>query len=47
MEQTVMKESTQPLPKSGGLVGWAPSVLVPAALLVGFGVLAFSVLRRR
>ena len=48
-ERTVMMESTEPLPKSGGLeVSWAPSVLVPAAaLLVGFGVLAFSILRRR
>src|SRR5215212_7397578 len=44
-EQTTMTESTQPLPKSGGL---APSVLLPAAaLLLGFGVLAFSILRRR
>jgi Cu/Zn superoxide dismutase len=44
-EQTIMTESTQPLPKSGGL---APSVLLPAtALFLGFGVLAFSVLRRR
>lgn len=48
MEQTIMTESTQPLPKSGGLVSLAPSVLVPAAaLLLGFGVLAFSILRRR
>ena len=44
-ETTTMTESTQPLPKSGGL---APSVLLPAAaLFLGFGVLAFSVLRRR
>lgn len=48
MEQTIMTESTQPLPKSGGLVSLAPSVLVPAAaLLLGFGVVAFSILRRR
>lgn len=48
-EQTIMKESTQPLPKSGGpVVSWAPSVLLPAAaLFLGFGVLTFSVLRRR
>lgn len=48
-ERTVMMESTEPLPKSGGLeVSRAPSVLVPAAaLLLSFGVLAFSVLRRR
>jgi Cu/Zn superoxide dismutase len=45
MEQTVQMESTQPLPKSGGL---APSVLLPAAaLFLGLGILAFSVLRRR
>jgi Cu/Zn superoxide dismutase len=46
----VMKESTpEPLPKSGGVVvSWAPSVILPAAALVlGSGVLAFAVLRRR
>ena len=37
---------TEPLPQSGGLV--APSVLLPAAaLLLGSGVLAYAVLRRR
>jgi Cu/Zn superoxide dismutase len=47
-ERTIMSESTQPLPKSGGLVSWAPSVLLPAAaLFLGFGVLAFGFLRRR
>jgi Cu/Zn superoxide dismutase len=50
-EQTVVtKESTgAPLPGSGGpKVSWAPSVVLPAAVLVlGFGVLAFAVLRRR
>jgi Cu/Zn superoxide dismutase len=50
-ERTVVaKESTEaPLPKSGGpVVSWAPSVLLPAAgLVLGFGVLAFAVLRRR
>ena len=36
----------EPLPTSGGLV--APSVLLPAAaLLLGSGVLAYAVLRRR
>jgi hypothetical protein len=48
MEQTmeIMQESTQPLPKSGGVpVG---SLLLPAAaLLVGGGVLGYAVLRRR
>ena len=45
-EETMMMESTQPLPKSGGVpVG---SVLLPAgALLLGGGVLAVAVLRRR
>jgi Cu/Zn superoxide dismutase len=50
-ERTVItKESTTgPLPKSGGpVVSWAPSVILPAAALVlGSGVLAFAVLRRR
>ena len=45
-EETMMMETTQPLPKSGGApVG---SVLLPAgALLLGGGVLAVAVLRRR
>ena len=48
MEQTMMMETTQPLPKSGGPVLGSPSVLLPAAaLLLGSGVLAFAVLRRR
>ena len=46
MEETVKMEKTQPLPSSGGpAVG---SVVLPAAaLLVGSGVLAYAVLRRR
>ena len=48
MEQTVMMETTQPLPKSGGPLLGSASVLLPAAaLLLGSGVLAFAVLRRR
>jgi hypothetical protein len=48
MEQTMMMEATQPLPKSGGPMLGSPSVLLPAAaLLLGSGVLAFAVLRRR
>ncbi|MCA1727865.1 MAG: hypothetical protein LC751_00180 [Actinobacteria bacterium] len=48
MEETMMTETTQPLPKSGGPVIGGPSVLLPAAaLLLGSGVLAFAVLRRR
>ena len=49
-EQTVeiMQETTQPLPKSGGPEIGSTSVLLPAgALLLGSGVLAFAVLRRR
>jgi Cu/Zn superoxide dismutase len=50
-ERTVaMKESTtELLPKSGGVeVSWAPSVVLPAAaLILGSGVLAFAILRRR
>jgi hypothetical protein len=48
MEETMMMETTQPLPKSGGPMLGSPSVLLPAAaLLLGSGVLAFAVLRRR
>jgi hypothetical protein len=48
MEETMMTETTQPLPKSGGPVIGSTSVLLPAAaLLLGSGVLAFAVLRRR
>ena len=43
-EQTMM-ESTEPLPPSGGVT---PSALLPvAALILGSGILAFAVLRRR
>ena len=46
-EMTVQMESTQPLPKSGG-VPVGPSVLLPAAaLLLGGGLLGYAVLRRR
>ena len=48
MEETMMMETTQPLPKSGGPVLGSPSILLPAAaLLLGSGVLTFAVLRRR
>jgi hypothetical protein len=42
----IVQESTQPLPKSGGVpVG---SILLPAsALLVGGGILGYAVLQRR
>ena len=47
VEETVMMEKTmEPLPKSGGPV--VGSVLLPAAaLLVGSGILAYAILRRR
>ena len=46
MKEEATMQKTQPLPSSGGpAVG---SVLLPAAaLLVGSGVLAYAVLRRR
>ena len=48
MEETMMMETTMPLPKSGGPAIGSTSVLLPAAaLLLGSGVLAFAVLRRR
>ena len=46
MEMTMQKETTRPLPPSGGpAVG--TMVLPAAALLIGSGVLAYAVLRRR
>ena len=48
MEETMMMETTQPLPARGGPAIGSASVLLPAgALLLGSGVLAFAVLRRR
>ncbi len=50
MEATVEREveATVPLPPSGGLTIGGTSVLLPtAALLLGGGVLAYAVLRRR
>jgi len=45
-ERTMTKETTQPLPPSGGLA--LGSLLLPAtALLVGSGVLAYAVMQRR
>ena len=47
-EQTMMQETTQPLPKSGGPIVGGPTVLLPAAaLLLGSGVLGYAILRRR
>ncbi len=46
MQQQTMMESTEPLPTSGGVT---PSALLlpAAALILGSGILAFAVLRRR
>ena len=54
---TAMAQDTEPLPASGGQteplptsggIGVNPSVLVPAAaLLLGSGVVAYAVMRRR
>ena len=48
LEQTVMRETTQPLPASGGMVLTDPALVLPAvALLLGSWVLGYAVLRRR
>jgi hypothetical protein len=45
---TKTMEKTQPLPNSGGPGLDSPSVLLPAAaLLLGSGILATAILRRR
>jgi hypothetical protein len=48
-EETVEMTTMQPLPKSGGGPVGGPAVVLPAAaaLLLGSGVLAYAVLRRR
>ena len=44
----IQQETTQGLPKSGGVNVGASTVLVPAAaLLLGAGVLGYATLRRR
>src|SRR5918995_2227576 len=44
MEGTMMKETTSPLPKSGGIGIGSPSLLLPAiALLMGGGILGYAV----
>jgi hypothetical protein len=48
MEGTMMKETTSPLPKSGGIGIGGPSLLLPAiALLMGGGILGYAIVRRR
>jgi hypothetical protein len=47
-EEELQRIASQPLPKSGGPVIGSLSVVLPAgALLLGSGVLAYAVLRRR
>jgi hypothetical protein len=46
MEMTMEKEMTAPLPPSGG-PAVSTLVLPAAALLIGSGVLAYAILRRR
>ena len=47
-EETMIMETTEPLPKSGGPAIGSPSLLLPAAaLLLGAGVLGYAVVRRR
>jgi hypothetical protein len=48
VEQEVMMEGTAPLPPSGGpSIGFGAVALPAAALLIGAGVLGYTVLRRR
>ena len=49
IEQTVEMEQTILQPTGGPSIGGGPAVIVPAAaaLLLGSGVLAYAVLRRR
>jgi hypothetical protein len=48
-EETIEMTTQAPLPKSGGGAVGGPAVVLPAAaaLLLGSGVLAYAVLRRR
>ena len=48
-QETIEQTTMAPLPKSGGGVVGGPAVVLPAAfgLLLGSGVLAYAVLRRR
>ena len=48
-QETIEQTTMAPLPKSGGGAVGGPAVVLPAAagLLLGSGVLAYAVLRRR
>ena len=49
IEQTIEAEATILQPTGGPSIGGAPAVILPAAaaLLLGSGVLAYAILRRR
>ena len=47
VERTVAMESTAPLPKSGGPLAPSALLLPAAALLLGSGVVAYALVRRR
>ena len=47
VERTVEMESTAPLPKSGGPLAPSALLLPAAALLLGAGVVAYALVRRR
>ena len=47
VERTMEMESTAPLPKSGGPLAPSALLLPAAALLLGSGVVAYALVRRR
>jgi hypothetical protein len=47
VERTIEMESTAPLPKSGGPLAPSALLLPAAALLLGAGVVAYALVRRR
>ena len=47
VERTMEMESTAPLPKSGGPLAPSALLLPAAALLLGAGVVAYALVRRR
>ena len=47
VERTIEMESTAPLPKSGGPLAPSALLLPAAALLLGAGVVAYALIRRR
>ena len=47
VERTIEMESTAPLPKSGGPLAPSALLLPATALLLGSGVVAYALVRRR